>query len=151
MNKKNKFKLLTTFIIIFALIVSFIPTSHADAGRIKVYNKTGAPIIVTWSGTGCLGEDVKLSIVCAYAILKNHQMSDYAYPWGVTTTWLNIGVAGKGTGNKKNTHPCSFSAGSSLSQFCLFDHFVVETDAWKIDECTIYREIDDYEVICRRL
>lgn len=135
-----------------ALIISCISVSYADAGRIIVINRSGIDLMVTWSGTGCWKQEVKLNLVCTHATLSNNITGDYAYPWGVTTTWLNIGIAGKGTtGATINMHPCSYAATAEMDQYCLFDHHVIDTDAWKMDECTITRENDVFALTCRRL
>ncbi|SFV88470.1 hypothetical protein MNB_SUP05-SYMBIONT-5-646 [hydrothermal vent metagenome] len=116
-------------------------------GIIKVVNETEGNLYVTWSGVGCTGITEGLGLVCAIGTTRPANSQIYEYDWGVTTTWLNIGIAM----GMVDTHACSPIAGAFLAKSCIFNHFVVDTKAYKVDRCTVtHSKTNGYHMKCER-
>ncbi|MBA5248301.1 MAG: hypothetical protein FE834_02010 [Gammaproteobacteria bacterium] len=123
------------------------PIKSGAGGIIEVVNKTYSDLYVTWSGVGCAGIHEGLSLVCETGTIPPRGNQTYGYNWGVTTTWINIGTD-IGT---DGTHPCSPLASTFLAQACIYNHHVIDTDAHKVDRCTVtYSKAKGYHMDCER-
>ena len=138
----NKIKVFLTSLI----FMSYIGVSNAGSGAggaITFVNDTNEDMHITWSAVGCAGINADLTFVCQASLVAKHDSKNYKYNWGVTDTWLNVGL------HKQYSHPCS--SGKAKNSDCKFEHYIVGTTAWKTDICTIKKwENEHYSITCIR-
>lgn len=76
---------------------------------IRLVNTTPHALLVTFSGVGCFGIELGLTLVCESGTIPaiGNTTFQYNYNWGVTKTWVNIGIHPAHWGGDQWTHPCT--------------------------------------------
>ena len=112
-------------------------------GAITFINETEEEMHVIWQGAGCGGIVADMLFVCERHFVPKHESRNYQYNWGVTATWMNVGL------HNQYTHPCV--DGKLKNDDCKFAHFKVDTKAWKTDLCTMKKlKSGEYSLTCKR-
>ena len=117
-------------------------------GEITFVNDAPTAMRVTWSGSGCAGDNGMLSLICEELIMHPGESYHYRYNWGVMATWLNISIYDPRS--NESTNPCAPISGSKGRDRCIYDHQVVDTRAYYNDVCTLTGRYKNYHLECVR-
>ena len=129
-----------SFVLTSLLFASMQVQAGSGAGGIISFkNNTSENIEVNWGGWGCAGVRGGLSLSCQDAVIGSKRKATYSYNWGVTDTWINIGIY-----SDKYTHACAHGGNEN----CLYNHRIVRTKGWKKDRCTLYELKGVYSLKC---
>ena len=139
-------KIYISSLILISLLLGSIQVQAGSGagGAITFVNETDEEMHVIWSGAGCAGIVANMLFVCEREFIPKHETRNYKYNWGVTDTWLDVGL------NNQYEHPCLFN-GKFKNKDCKFNRFKVDTTAWKTDICTLKKSKDsEYSLTCKR-
>ena len=101
-------------------------------GIITIKNNSTSEIEVTWSGVGCALYWGGISYACNGEYLNSGEEYTYRYNWGVTNTWVNVGIAA----HYDVDHPCLDN--DTGEGGCLAADKDIDTDAWETDYCLVH-------------
>ena len=110
-------------------------TMQAQAGSgaggiIEVENKTNETLDVIWGGLGCFDIRGGFTLVCDRGVIEAGRKRTYKYDWGITRTWLNLGL-----GHGEGQHSC-FNRNNN----CIARGGTVSTTGWATTKCFVERK-----------